>query len=35
LCTMDDNVEKMNLVVDVSYVDWMMRWIGCISSELY
>jgi hypothetical protein len=35
LCTMDDNVtddiEKMSLIVDMSYVDWMMRWICCMS----
>jgi hypothetical protein len=30
-----DNVEEMGLVVDVSCVDWMMRWIGYISRELH
>jgi hypothetical protein len=31
---MDDNVadvmEAIDLVVDMSYVDWIMRWIGYI-----
>jgi hypothetical protein len=25
----DNDVEKMSLIVDVSYIDWMMRWIAC------
>jgi hypothetical protein len=30
-----DDVEEVGLVINVSCVDWMMRWIGCISRELY
>jgi hypothetical protein len=30
-----DDVEKMSLVADVSYVDWMMRWIGRMSRKLH
>jgi hypothetical protein len=25
-----DVIEKICLIVDVSYVDWMMRWIDCM-----
>jgi hypothetical protein len=32
---MTDDVGEIYLVVDVSYVDWMMRWIACISIELH
>jgi hypothetical protein len=30
-----DNIEEMSLVVDVSCVDWMIKWICCISRELH
>jgi hypothetical protein len=30
-----DDVEEMGLVVNMSYVDWMMRWIGCMSRKLH
>jgi hypothetical protein len=30
-----DDVEEMRLLVDVSYVDWMLRCIYCMSRELY
>jgi hypothetical protein len=30
-----DDVEEMRLIVDVSYVDWMLRCIYCMSRELY
>jgi hypothetical protein len=30
-----DDVEKMSLIVDVSCVDWMMRWICSMSKELH
>jgi hypothetical protein len=30
-----DDVEEMRLIIDVSYVDLMMRCICCMSRELY
>jgi hypothetical protein len=30
-----DDVEKMSLIVHVSCIDWMMRWIGRLSRELH
>jgi hypothetical protein len=30
-----DDVEEMSLLVDMSYVDWMIRLICCISRELH
>jgi hypothetical protein len=30
-----DDVEKLSLVIDVSYVDYMIMLIGCMSIELY
>jgi hypothetical protein len=32
---MADDIEKIRLIIDVSYVDWMMRWIEYRSRELY
>jgi hypothetical protein len=32
---MDDDAEEMSLVIYVSCVDWMMRWIGYMSKELH
>jgi hypothetical protein len=29
------DVEGMSLIVNVSYIDWIMRWISCMSRELY
>jgi hypothetical protein len=25
-----DDVEEIGLIVDMSYIDWMMRWIDCM-----
>jgi hypothetical protein len=30
-----DDVEKMSSVMDVSCIDWMIRWIGYMSIELH
>jgi hypothetical protein len=30
-----DDIEEICLVVDVACVDWMMRWIYCMSRELH
>jgi hypothetical protein len=30
-----DDVKEICLIVDVLYVDWIMRWIGRMSIELY
>jgi hypothetical protein len=30
-----DDIDEMSLIVNVSCVDWMMRWIGYISRELH
>jgi hypothetical protein len=32
---MTDNVDKMCLIIDVSCVDWMIRWIGCMLKKLH
>jgi hypothetical protein len=32
---MTDDVKEIGLIVDVSYVDWMMRWICYMSKELH
>jgi hypothetical protein len=31
----EDDIDEMNLVVYVSYVNWMMRWISCMSRKLH
>jgi hypothetical protein len=30
-----DDIEKIILVVDISCVNWMVRWIGCMSRKLH
>jgi hypothetical protein len=30
-----NDVEEMSLIVDVSYIDWMMKWICWVSRELH
>jgi hypothetical protein len=30
-----DDVEEIGLVADVSCVDWMLKWIACMSQELH
>jgi hypothetical protein len=30
-----DDIEKIRLIIDIFYVDWMMRWIEYMSRELY
>jgi hypothetical protein len=30
-----DDVEEISLVVNVSYIDWMMKWIDYTLKELY
>jgi hypothetical protein len=30
-----DDVEEICLIVNVSYINWMMRWICCMSRELH
>jgi hypothetical protein len=30
-----NDIDELGLFVDVSCVDWMIRWIGCMLRELY
>jgi hypothetical protein len=30
-----DDIDQMSLIIDVSCVDLMMRWIDCMSKELH
>jgi hypothetical protein len=30
-----DDIEKMSLIVDMSCINWMMRWISCMSKKIF
>jgi hypothetical protein len=30
-----DNIDKISLIADASYVDWMIRWICCMSRIVF